>query len=299
MTDKSTDVTSHHPIALPVLVRKLWKFTTVIGVVGALAGFAASEVVKPRWVAKVSVQIGQLASVGPGNPARLIENQLTTVDRYNLPDTRLRVVQELRLPTPEESPNARLVFETLRASPSKSPDILNLQVSGYSRADALAAMQASFAVVSAEHHRLFDPSYLRMQGELGDATSQLQAAERDYEKTLSSLKPSAPRSGSGSASSTEILITNLATTLNAQLLDLKRQIAQLQEALDPGRSYPTRVLGEIYVPQNPSTPGALLLTVGGALLGLVVGGLIGFLRLSIRNKRRHATGQRSSLRRRL
>src|SRR5262249_1792129 len=124
---------------------------------------------------------------------------------------------------------------------------------------------------------------------LGETNSRLQAAERDYEKSLASLKPNATRSGGASPATSDILVTNLATTLNSQVLELKRQAIQLQDALDPGRSYPTRGLGEIYVPRARSTPGALLLTVGGAMLGAVAGGLIGFLRLSMRRKWRQST----------
>jgi len=255
------------------------KLIVALGVVGALAGFGASQVIKPRWTAKMTVQIGQIASAGPGGMTlRLVENQLTSVERYNLPASRQGVVQALGLPDPDSSRDAMIIFDTLRANASKSPDVLSLQVSGYSRASAMAAMAASFKILSAEHVKLFEPTLERMKAELEDTTARLDVARRAYDRSITSLKSRATKGDVGQDSSRDVLLTNMTTAINTQILELKAQSERQQDELEPSRTYPTRVLGEPFAPEAPSTPGAMLLVMAGTALGLVIGTLIAFLR---------------------
>ncbi|TXI82685.1 MAG: hypothetical protein E6Q40_12015 [Cupriavidus sp.] len=94
MTDFASAPAARAPVSPLVLLKRSSKLILALGVVGAIAGGAASQVIKPKWVAKTTVQIGQLASVSlAGVTTRLIENQLTAADRYNLPASRLEVLQ--------------------------------------------------------------------------------------------------------------------------------------------------------------------------------------------------------------
>ncbi|WP_454757265.1 hypothetical protein [Cupriavidus campinensis] len=279
MTDLSSPPQSQAPVTPLGLLMKNSKLIVALGLVGALAGLGASQVVKPRWVAKLTVQIGQLASANQGSMTfRLLENQLTAADRYNLPASRLQVVQAMGLPSPSASPEARLVFDSLRASTGKSPDVISLQVSGYSRGQALSAMAASYKVLSTEHSKLFDPTYNQMKAELDDVNAKLDGAEKEYNQSLQSLKGSVAK-GTGNAAQ-DVLVTNLATVINGRILDLKRLATQLRDALAPSRTYPTRMLGELFVPDEPNTPGPALLIASGTALGLALGALIAFLRRS-------------------
>lgn len=258
------------------LLKRSWKLIILLGAIGALAGATASMVLKPKWVAKVTVQVGQLsAATQNGVSSRLIENQLTVADRFNTPSLRLEVLHTMGFPSPASHRDAKLYFDTLRAGAGRSPDTVNLQVSGYSRDGALNAMNASFKVLAAAHNLLFDPTVSRLKTELNDVKDKVTAAQDEYNKSLQTLRSSSTKS---SSSAQDVLVTNLTSVLNNQVLELKRQAALTQESLEPARTYPTRMLGEPYAPEEPSTPGPTLLTIAGTALGIVIGALIAFVR---------------------
>ncbi|CAG9169589.1 Wzz/FepE/Etk N-terminal domain-containing protein [Cupriavidus pampae] len=277
MTDIATTPPNKGQVSPWGLLRRSSKLILALAVAGGLLGVAASQVIKPKWVAKTTVQIGQLASSSSqGISVRLIENQLTAADRYNLPAARLEVIQAMGLPSPDSNRDAKIVFDTLRAAAGKSPDVINLQVSGYSRESALAAIEASYVTLSNAHRRLFEPSYDRMKQELAAINAKLAEADREYNTALQSLKGTVAKGGSNSGQ--DVLVTNLTMVINERVLSLRDRERQLQEALEVVRTYPTRLLGQHYVPEEPSTPGLLLLVVAGAALGLVIGALVAFVR---------------------
>lgn len=78
-----------------------------------------------------------------------IENQLTATERYNLPGFRLQVLNELGLPAPETgSQDANLLFDSLKAAAGRSPNVINVQVTAYSRDVAAAALDAALKTFS-------------------------------------------------------------------------------------------------------------------------------------------------------
>ncbi|PLQ01554.1 Wzz/FepE/Etk N-terminal domain-containing protein [Cupriavidus pauculus] len=277
MTEIARDPENAAAVTPSELLKRSWKLIVLLGALGALGGATAAMVIKPRWVAKVTVQVGQLSAATNlgGINSRLIENQLTVADRFNAPAARLQVLRTMGYPTPASHRDAQLYFDTMRAGTGRSPDTVNLQVSGYSRDGAVSAMSASFKVLAATHNLLSEPTISRIKSELDGINDKLTATQQEYDKSLQALKTGATKS---SSSAQDILATNLVTVLNAQILDLRKQAALAQESLEPARTYPTRMLGEPYAPDEPSTPGPALLTIAGAALGMVIGALIGFLR---------------------
>lgn len=276
MTEIARDPENPTGVTPSELLKRSWKLIVLLGAVGALGGAAAGMVIKPKWVAKVTVQVGQLSSASPnGISSRLLENQLTVADRFNAPTLRLDVLHAMGFPGPASHRDAQLYFDTLRAGTGRSPDTVNLQVSGYSREGAIDAIKASFQVLSAAHSQLFDPTFVRLKSELDELNGKMAASQQEYDKSLQALKASAGRT---SSSAQDILVTNLTSVLNNQVLDLKKQTALTQESLEPARTYPTRMLGQPYAPEEPSTPGPALLTVAGTALGIVIGALIAFVR---------------------
>lgn len=246
----------------------------VIGIIaGAVLGLALSHIMQARWTAKMTVQIGQISTWDSrgGVTSRLIENQLTASDRYNLPSFRLSVLRALGLPDPDASNRAaNLVFDSLRAAAAKSPDLVNVQVSAYSREAASAALITSMKAFSAEHQKQYEAAVRGMTRDLEEADAKLAAAERDYHVVNQVLKTGMAAGGAASGDTRNVLVTNMATLINAQILELNQRIRGYREALEPLRTYPTRIVGAIYAPVSPSTPGALALAVIGGALGMLV-----------------------------
>ncbi|KMQ80260.1 hypothetical protein BPMI_00197 [Candidatus Burkholderia pumila] len=259
-----------------VVVRQITKSgKLIIGlvVVGALVGAAASVVTKPRWVASMTVQIGQIsAPVEAGVVSRPIENQLTASDRYNLPGLRLSVLKDLGLNPPDNGDRSSLlIFNTLMATPARGPDLIKLQVSAYSREQAQAALQASFNSFSDMHQKIYGPAVDELKHNLADTQSRLKAAEKEYQQAYGSIQPSTGQGNSKPVDSRNVLVSNMVTQINLQVLQLRSQVAELEQANSPLLTYPTRIVEAPYAPLRANTPSRVVMILIGGFLGLLVG----------------------------
>ncbi|WGS50627.1 hypothetical protein LFL96_03705 [Paraburkholderia sp. D15] len=221
----------------------------------------------------MTVQIGQISTPENGGiTSRQVESQSVATTRYNLPGFRMGILNNLGLPAPDSGDrSASLVFNSMLISAARSPDLINLQVSAYSQAQASAALMAAFNAISAIHRRTFDPAAANMKSELARESSALTDAEGNYSRTYDTIRSSAARGDAANNNSRDVLVTNMATLINTQILDLRKQTALLQQATSPMLTYPTRVVEPPYVPKRPSTPGMLLMIAAGAVLGLLAG----------------------------
>ncbi|NYH18482.1 hypothetical protein [Paraburkholderia bryophila] len=250
----------------------------LIGVFGALAGGVVSFFVQPKWVARMTIQVGQVSlpqgnSSGQGGvKSRSIENQLTAVDRYNLPAMHLRVLNELGLPEPDSgSRDAKVVFDTLTAMPARNPDLIMVQVSAYSRDAATEALAASFKLFAAPNQAIFDPVVNDLKSQLASTSAKLAQAEQDYARISATLQSSTAQRNANTSDPRNVLVTNAATLINQQILGLREQAIELQQATSPLLTYPTRVVEAPYTPSRSNTPGAALLVAIGGALGLLIG----------------------------
>lgn len=219
----------------------------------------------------MTIQIGQISSVSQGGPvSKLLENQLTAAERFNVPSFRLSVLKQLGLPEPNrENRQADEIFDTLRSVPAKSADLINVQVSAYSRDEAIKALKSSFQSFEAEHRKMYDPTVTRMRADLKWVTDKLVEADREYQFAADSLRAAAEHNGK--AESRDVLLNSTAATLNQQIVDLNRKKADLEDTLAPLRTYPSQIFGELYAPERPTTPSTFALILLGVLGGLAVG----------------------------
>ncbi|WP_161563957.1 hypothetical protein [Cupriavidus lacunae] len=233
----------------------------------------------------MTVQVGQISNPdGNSVSSRLIENQLTAADRYNLPSSRLKVLNEMGLPPADTDDKAsRLIFNSLLGTPAKSPNLLTLQVTAYSRQQAMTALETSFKLLATEHRKLFDPAIGRMNGDLSAISDKLKSAERDYTNSFAWLESNAKQSNDANGRTRELQLTNMTMLADKQVIELRQRSSQLQDALDPTRSFPTRILGDIFAPMRPSTPGWLTYFAGGIVFGIALGSLVIVARKTTRN----------------
>ena len=269
------------------LLAKSFRVILLVGFVGAAAGLTAFQIVHPRWTAKVAVRLGQIASLdAKGSLAAVqpIENQLTATERFNQPSFHLQVLNALGLPSPEAgNRDASLIFNSLKATAGRSPNVLNIEVSAYSRESAAAALERSLETFSAGHRQLFDNTVRNMQSNLTSTQSKLAAAQQDYARVKETLKSATSPGSSSTVSAREVLVSSTATLISAQIIGLQQQVMAYQEALNPLRSYPTQAMAPVYVPTRSSTPGIAIFLVAGAALGLVFGAAVALIKNSVRN----------------
>jgi len=262
------------PTVLLKVFRASIKQLLLAAVLGAVIALTIAQFLTPKWTGKATIQVGQITT--PGQAPRLIEALLTTVERLNLPSFRTDVLKSLGLPSPDSGhKEATLVFDSMRATPSRGGDVLNLQVSAFSQEHAAKALQASVALLDGTHRSLFQPILERMKVDLANTTARLADTEREYDQTYRALKAGRTQA-TGTVGTRDILTSNVLSALQQQILELKKHKEQLEDGLDPARSYPTRIMGDVYVPKRPNTPGKLFVVAAGALLGLFVGLAIAF-----------------------
>lgn len=278
VTSPTTSDTQY--LSLTSFVAKYFKLLLVSAIVGALVAVGFSFVQHPRWTAKMTVQIGQVAGAGsvvPGvgaAPTNLIESQMTTVERYGLSSFKFDVLKVMGLPLPNrQNPDSDLIFDSLRAAPSKSLDLVNVQASGYSPEMATQTLRVAFNELRREHDKAFNPTIDRMKAELKDTSDKLIAMEKEYDSVYGSLKRTSDQA-KGQAVPHDVFLANVVATISVESRALSLRKAQLEEALASLRTYPTRVLGDVYVADRPSTPGKLLYSAGGAFIGLIAGIMI-------------------------
>ncbi|MGN6263117.1 MAG: hypothetical protein ACTHNO_20480 [Ralstonia sp.] len=267
------------------LLTKSFKVILLVGFIGALLGLLASQVTHPHWVAKMAIQLGQVST--PDAKGSLVsqplENQLTAIERYNLPSFRLQVLHDLGLPNPDTgNRDSDLFFKSLKAMAGRSPNLINVEVSGYSREAATATLEAALKTFSVQHQLLFDQAMSDMRRNEAVAQDKLATVQRDYARIGETLKSSATSGAVASATARDVLASNTASLINAQVLELQQQVASNHEALGPLRSYPTKAMGPTYVPMHSSTPGAAAFIAAGFVLGLMLGAGLVLFKASIR-----------------
>jgi hypothetical protein len=276
----STDTQS--PGSDPVrILAKSFKLILLAGLIGAALGLVASQLVHPRWVAKMAIQLGQLSTPDANGSivTQPLENQLTATERYNLPNFRLQVLSALGLPPPETgNEDSDLLFKSLKATAGRSPNVINVEASAYSRESAAAALETAVKTFSATHRTLFDQAVNSMQRNLATAQNKLATAQRDYARVGETLKSSTSSRAAGVPGTFAVLASNTATLINGQILDLQRQVAAYQNALEPFRSYPTKEMGPAFVPTRSSTPSAPVFSAAGAVIGFMLAAAFALLR---------------------
>ncbi|WP_316663452.1 hypothetical protein [Ralstonia psammae] len=234
----------------------------------------------------MTVQIGQVAMANAsGTPVKFsLENQLTAAERVNQPNFRLDVVKALGLPSPDAgNRKADLAFESLRASAERSPDLITLQASSYSKEDALEIVDTAFKSLSTTHRKLFEQSTEVTQHELTRAQENLSAADAEYRSATSALKSGYTTNAATAAGARDVLVSNTVSLLRAQVSDLHQQVNAYRDALSPVQSYPTRAVAPAYAPERPSTPSRTVWVLGGFVISLLVGATLALLRDALKS----------------
>ncbi|MGO4303109.1 MULTISPECIES: hypothetical protein [unclassified Cupriavidus] len=256
--------------ALSIFAARSAKMVLATTIVGGLIGFALFHLHEPRWTARMLVKLGQITTFAESGVAvRPIESQMTAVDQINQPAYRFNVLKNLGLPAPDGgNADATLIFDSLRAAPGRGTDLLAVQVNAHSPELAAKALTASFALIEREHQKMYNDVVERMKKELADTNAKLTVAEQEYAKAYDSLKVSQGRDGPAVR---DLFTTNIAATVSRQVIDLQRRKTQLEDSLEPIRTYSTRIMDAPYVPATPSSPGRTVYVGLGALAGLIFG----------------------------
>ena len=267
-----------------ITVRDLWRVLInqkkwVIGI-PILCIFLATlgvSMAKPKWVATAVIQIGQVGQSGVGQGSQLIEPPLRAIERMKMKSFEDDVLTALKIPVESGDPVAQLFRSTLSLKALGTTDLIQVTVRASSRDQAQTWANAVVDRLREVHERLAQPTIDRLRKQQSELKKQMQIIELERTNLLKIVSKSSETSGD-SRFSANLLLSNLLLQKNAELRDFEMRRLAADEQLTSVRTYPTSLIDRIYVPENPASPKKLLVVMLAAVLGLILGIIVAFMR---------------------
>lgn len=247
------------------------KYWLLIGaLLGAVAGYSVTFLVKPQWEGTVLLQIGQIGGEeGTGGSA--LEPPGRAVDRMRSRQFLEAVVQRLGIPNPvtQPSPDADLFLKSATVNQMRNSDLLQVSVRAYGQEQADKFAKGFEDELTHVHAALAKPSIARLKSELAEIDASLKA-ETERKANFQKMAQEQFRGDVSKQFSERLLLSQLLTQSETTVQVLERRKRALVERLDPARTFETRALGAPDVSRFPVFPRKSAFAAVGLLLGLVV-----------------------------
>lgn len=233
-------------------------------IAGAIsAALFASLVLQPKWEGSATLEVGRVG----GTVAEPVVNVVT---RMMLPSFS-RGVLNTGVFKPEEMEEAQASCSTLKAVQIKGADLIEVKLRAPSAEMAQKLIQGSILNLQ------------KMQSEVMAVTieknkKQLQLLSDDVKQGSAELDLLKKKLLAAHDWNT-FDATLAATMLKDKTLDLRKMVQDklaLEELLSSSRTYPAKVVDEIYVSKDPVSPNKLLIIGLAVLLGLFAAVVIAF-----------------------
>ena len=267
-----------------ISVRDLWrvlinqkKWVIGIPILGVLLAAVGVSMAKPKWEATAVIQIGQVGQSGVGQGSQLIEPPLRAIERMKMKSFEDDVLTALKIPVESDDPVAKLFRSTLSLKALGATDLIQVKVRAGSRDQAQTWANAVVDRLREVHERLAQPAIDRLRKQQSELKKQMQIIEEERKNLLKIVSKSSETSGD-SRFSANLLLSNLLLQKNAELRDFEMRRLAADEQLTSVRTYPTSLIDRIYVPEKPASPKKLLIVMLSAVLGLILGIIVAFMR---------------------
>lgn len=210
---------------------------------GMLAVLLVAFVLSPLWQASASLEVGSIAGKGKDGVPLQIEETSTVVSRMknpSFPIGSLKVIQE------------------------KDTGIINLSILAESPEMAKKLMLENIAKLQLVHSEMMFPSIDRYR-------KQLLAIDKDIQNTSAEIELLRKKLFAHHDWNTfdATLSAKVLQDKTAGLRDMQASKLDIEEKLNPLRTYNTRLVGELFVSQGPVSPNKLLIIGGAMLLGAI------------------------------
>lgn len=265
-------------LSIPEFFGRYLKVLILFFIFGAVLGGGVWYLQRPVWTGNVTIQVGQLWTEGLARPFDVPGNM---VDAVNHPSFRMKIAQTVNgaNATPRLI-EGKLVFDSLRGSVSKAPGTLYVQVSAHSRDQALKALRESFDTLSAMDGAAYKGAYTKWVGELSEINRQIAQNEAIVKSAGQSVD-----FGKREPVVRDVVAYNMIAVAGRELSNLRKEKAQIEDSMSPVRSYPTRMMGDAYVPAEPTSPSRSVFVIVGALAGIMAGLIVALILSSVRRRR--------------
>ncbi len=267
-----------------ISVRDLWrilinqkKWVIGIPILCVLLATVGLSMAKPKWEATAVIQIGQVGQSGVGQGSQLIEPPIRAIERIKMKTFEDDVLTALKIPVEAGDPIAALFRSTLSPKALGTTDLIQVKVRASSRDQAQTWANAVVDRLRDVHEKLTQPTVDRLRKQQADFKKQMQLIEEERSNLLQTVSKTSERSGDGRFS-TNLLLSNLLLQKNAELRDFEMRRLAVDDQLTSIRAFPTALVDRIYVPENPASPKKLLVVMLAAVLGLISGIAVAFIR---------------------
>ena len=267
-----------------ISVRDLWRVLInqknwVIGIpiLCVLLAAVGVSMAKPKWEATAVIQIGQVGSSGVGQTIQLIEPSVRAIERMKMKSFEDTVLAKLQIPLDGGNSVAAIFKSSLSLKALGTTDLIQFKIRANSRDKAESWAQAVVDRLKDVHEKLTQPTIDRLRKQQTELKKQMQLIEAERSNLLETVSKTSERSGDGRFS-TNLLLSNLLLQKNAELRDFEMRRLAVDEHLTSIRAFPTSLVDRIYVPENPVSPKKLLIVMLAAVLGLILGIIVAFMR---------------------
>ncbi len=275
-----SEYTDSHVFSLPDVWRVLVsQKKCVIGLPIACLLFAIAAIAlsKPKWEATAVIQIGQVGRSSVDQVSQLIEPPVRAIERMKMKSFEDDVLAKLKISPEEKNPIAKLFRSSLVLKALGTTDLIQVKIQALSRHHAELWVAAVTDRLKDIHEKLSQPTIDHLRKQQTELNKQVQIIEEERASLLRIVSKSSETSGE-SQFSANLLLSHLLLQKNAELRDFEMRRLATDEQLTSVRTYPTSLIDRIYVPEKPSSPKRLLIIVVAAVLGLILGAIVAFIR---------------------
>jgi uncharacterized protein involved in exopolysaccharide biosynthesis len=261
-----------------VIQRYKWLMLALPFIAAIFAALLVFIVLRPTWEASTVLEIGHVWQ--PGQTAQAgqipVEPVTNVVSRMLHPSFATGALGYANV-KPDELKVVRAVYiGTLKVTPVKGAELVEVKLRAHSAELAKNLMQGSIINLQKVHSEMMSITVDRYNKEIQILTKDI----HDTSTEIELLQKKLLANHNWNAFDATLAATVLQKK-SAELRDMIQRKMMLEEQVSPSRTFTTRVVGDVYVSEEPVSPNKPLIIGLAMLLGLLAAGLIAFVHNAI------------------
>lgn len=238
-------------------------------IAAALAILLIYIILRPTWEASVILEVGRIGQAAQAvQTAQIpVEPVTNVVSRMQHPSFAAGAMNFVNVMPDQLKRVKETYLSTLKVSQVKNADLIGVKLRAHSAELARGLMQGSIANLQKVHNEMMSITIDRYNKQIQILTKDIQDTNSEIELLRKKLLTSHNWNAFDATLSAEVMQSK-----SAELRDMIQRKLFLEEQVSPSRTFTTRIVGEIYVSEEPVSPNKPLivgLAVFLALLGAI------------------------------
>lgn len=228
-----------------------------------------SFVLAPKWEASAILQVGQIGSIGrvglvPEQPAKLVEPISNVVARMQTPSFSSGFIDSSTIKQEDRAAAKAIYDSTVKVAQLKGVDFIELKVRGYSSDMARSLLLDSITHLQDIHNEMMEPSLSRIKSQIKTIETELQVEKTDFEFLKKQLHANHDWNSYNATLAATVLQDK-----SHQIQESTEKYLLLTEQINPKATFTTKVIDDIYVPNEPVSPKKVFIVFMSVLMGLL------------------------------